>query len=195
MPKFPGRPNPPRPSAMWYFAGLLPLILGIVASVVISRMSDIAPEPVKAFHTGERAEVVLAEEGLTILFGRGWGSGVSVRCAVLDADGEPITLTYGVTWEEVSYQGSEWNPAYETSDPQPPGRYTVECDSAGNDVEVAVAPISPPGQGALFDTLLYVALLTGFAVSVLTTVIIIVLRRRSRRRGPTAHTALTSRGI
>jgi hypothetical protein len=179
MPKTPPRPNTPRPSAGWYLAALLPLILAITAAVVISRMSGKAPEPVETFRAGEQTEVVLAEEGLSILLGRGWTVGVSVRCTVLDAGGQRVPLTYGASRREVTYQGSNWSLVYETSDPQPPGRYTVACDAEGEEVEVAVAPISPPG--AFFDTLLYVSLLAGFTVSVITTVIVVVLRRRSKR--------------
>lgn len=179
MSKIRTRPNTPRPSNVWYLAALLSLIVGIAGAIVVSRMAEIAPEPVETFRAGGRAEVVLADEGLSILLGRGWTVGVSVRCTVLDADGERVPLTYGPSWMEVTYRGSDWSLVYETSDPQPPGRYTVACGAEGEDVEVAVAPISPPG--AFFDTLLYVSLLAGFAVSVTMTVVVFILRRRSKR--------------
>lgn len=128
MPTDARRPHPLRPSALWYLAGLPPLTFGIAASVLIGGMAGVAPEPVATFHTCERAEVELAEEGLTVLLGKGWKAGVSVRCSVHDADGEPVPLTYGITSQEVTSQGTKWHPAYETSDPQPPGRYTVGCE-------------------------------------------------------------------
>ncbi|MEU8798951.1 hypothetical protein [Spirillospora sp. NPDC048819] len=95
-------------------AGLLPLAIGIAASVAIGMMAGVAPEPVETFRTGERVDVDLAEEGLTVLFGKGWKAGVSVRCSVHDADGERVPLTYGNTTQEVTFQGTEWYPAYET---------------------------------------------------------------------------------
>ncbi|MFI8551458.1 hypothetical protein [Spirillospora sp. NPDC077959] len=160
---------------------MLPLIIGIAASVTVGAMASAAPEPVEAFRTGERADVELAEEGLTVLFGKGWKVGVSVRCSVHDADGEPVRLTYGNTSQEVTFQGTKWYPAYETSDPQPPGRYTVLCEADGNDIEVAVAPSREQGQGQLFDTLQYVTLLAGLAVSMAVMLLIFVLRQRSKR--------------
>lgn len=176
------QPNKPRPAAIWYLVGLLPLILGITAAVTISRMSDPVPAPVVTFPAGERVEVELAEEGLTILLGPGWTAGVSVRCAVFDVVGESVPLTYGFTPDEVSYQDVSWHPAYETSDPQPPGRYTVECDASGDEIEVAVAPIRKHSQETLFSTLVSVSWLAGLAGSVIATVIVFVLRRRSKRR-------------
>lgn len=193
IPTKPARPNKLRPSALWYLAGLLPLAIGIAASVAIGMMAGVAPEPVETFRTGERVDVDLAEEGLTVLFGKGWKAGVSVRCSVHDADGERVPLTYGNTTQEVTFQGTEWYPAYETSDPQPPGRYTVLCDAGGNDVEVAVAPSRERGQGRLFDMLQYVTLLAGLAVSMVVTMLIFVLRQRSKRFNPSSSGAV-SRG-
>ncbi|TDC74544.1 hypothetical protein [Actinomadura sp. 7K507] len=182
----PGRPAPARPSALWYLTGVQPLVIGIAASIVIGGMTGIAPEPVETFRTGERAEVELAEEGLTVLLGKGWTAGVSVRCSIHDADGEPVPLTYGTTQQEVTSRGTEWHPAYETSDPQPPGRYTVLCDAGGNGVEVAVAPIQERSQRALFDTLQYLAALAGLALFLIVTMIVLVLRGLSRKRGRAA---------
>jgi len=152
-------------------------VLGLVGAWFLGERLPDPPAPVAEFGSGTSEIVRLEEEGLTIL--REYTVS-GARCAVQDSAGQEVDLTLTGGGLEVTAGGTTWAAVYETSQPVPPGTYTVACESYGGTDRFAVAPYNQ-FQGSV-DAFVYSTLGAAVAVSLVVTAVVFVRRRRSRRR-------------
>ncbi|MPZ01046.1 MAG: hypothetical protein GEU97_24395 [Actinophytocola sp.] len=132
----PPPPHPPyetphadvKPSKALYAVAVGVFVLSLVGAALIGANAINAfPGPVAELSSGEQRDVTLDDEGLTIFVDR---TPADARCQATDDSGAPVELGPTKGSETVNTSGTEWHVLLRSTQPVPPGTYTVTCAAA-----------------------------------------------------------------
>ncbi len=171
-----------KPSKALYGIAVGVFVLSLVGAALIGANAINAfPGPVAELSSGEPRDVTLDDEGVTIFVDR---ISTSARCQATDDSGAAVTLGSTKGTETVTASGTEWHVLLRSTQPVPPGTYTVTCVAAEGAPETTRFGVGP--RASVFGA---VAMIFGaFGLALLGSLIAVIIglvtffRRRSALR-------------
>ncbi|GAA5111268.1 hypothetical protein [Haloechinothrix salitolerans] len=171
-----------KPSKALYAVAVGVFVLALAGGALIGfNAINAFPGPVAELSSGEQRDVTLDDEGLTIFIDR---TPASARCQATDNTGAPVELGPTKGTETVTASGAEWRVLLRSTNPVPPGTYTVTCVATEATAETAWFGVGP--HASVFGA---VAMIFGaFGLAMLGSLVAVIIglvtffRRRSALR-------------
>lgn len=167
------------PSRWWYAVAAVLVVAGFaVSGFLFVKAVDDFPEPVAQGRVGTPLQATLHKEGLTVFTA---DRAAALACSASGPGGavplRPVNIN-----ETVSTGAGTWYVALRSTDPTPPGDYTVSCTSEQQSLVYAVGPRATVVGfvGTLFAAL--GAAGGGFVLGSLVGIVTLLRRRSAKQR-------------